>query len=140
MFYHVSRAIEMKWMACVKNASQMGRNRAFSPLRQEEVATWAPWRQRILQVIRRSPLGRHGDRKSPKASGRSPLGGRHGDLPLQMATSLKQGKVATYGRHGDLDVASGDLFSFCWLPLMVAMATSRCKWRPLHHLLMVATC
>ena len=59
-----------------------------------------------------SPLGRHGDRKSPKASGGSPLGGRHGDLPLQMATSHKQGKVATYGRHGDLDVASGDLFTF----------------------------
>ena len=50
------------------------------------------------------PLGRHGDRKSLKASGGSPLGGRHGDLPLQMATSLFKGKVATYGRHGDLDV------------------------------------
>ena len=34
-----------------------------------------------------SPLGRHGDKKSLKASGGSPLGGRHGDLPLQMATS-----------------------------------------------------
>ena len=59
-----------------------------------------------------SPLGRHGDRKSPKASSRSPLGCRHGDLLLQMATSPKQGKVATYGCHGDLDVANGDLFTF----------------------------
>ena len=66
----------------------------------QKVATWAP-------------LGRHGNRKSLKALGGSPLGGRHGDLPLQMATSFKQGKVATYGRHGDLDVASGDPFTLC---------------------------
>ena len=51
-----------------------------------------------------SPLGRHGDRKSQNASGGSPLGGRHGDLPLQVVTSLFKGMVATYGRHGDLDV------------------------------------
>ena len=30
-----------------------------------------------------------------------------------MATSFKHGKVATYGRHGNLDVASGDPFTFC---------------------------
>ena len=61
----------------------------------QKVAIWAP-------------LGRHGDRKSPKESGGSPW-----RPPLQVATSFKQGKVATYGRHGDLDVASGDPFTLC---------------------------
>ena len=65
----------------------------------QKVAIWAP-------------LGRHGDRKSPKASGGSPLGSPWRP-PLQVATSFKQGKVTTYGHHGDLDVASGDPFTLC---------------------------
>ena len=67
-----------------------------------------------------SPLGCHGDRKSLKASGGSPFGGRHGDPPLQMATSLFKGRVATYGRHSDLNVQVATSLHFegrhLWLP------------------------
>ena len=88
----------------------------FWPLRHEEVATWAPWRQRSLQVIRRSPFGRHLVAMATESLQKNQVG-RHLGLPwrppLQVATSFKQGKVATYGRHGDLDVASGDPFTLC---------------------------
>ena len=106
----------MKWRTCVKNVSQMGRNRAFSPLRHEEVATWAPWRQRSLQVIRRSPFRRHLVAMATESLQKNQVGRHLGSPwrpPLQVATSFKQGKVATYGRHGDLDVASGDPFTLC---------------------------
>ena len=75
---------------------------------------------------RRSLHGRHGDRKSPKASGGSPW-----RPPLQVASSFKQGKVATYGRHGDLDAASGDLYTNCtWSPL-ARWRKRWFSWRPL---------
>ena len=90
----------MKWRTCVKNVSQMEKNRAFSPLSHEEVATWAPWRQRSLQVIRRSPFGRH--------------------LVAMATECLQKDQV---GCH----------LGSPWRP-------RGCKWRPLHKMVMVATC
>ena len=53
-------------------------------------ATWSPWQQKASKRIR---IGHHlGSPWRP---------------PLQVATSFKQGKVATYGRHGDLEVQVG---------------------------------
>ena len=89
----------------VQKGSQIGRNRAFSPLRHKVVATWAPWRQRILQVIRRSPFGRH--------------------LVAMATESLQKHQV---GRHLGVAMAT---YLYKWRPLsnkarsplMVAMAT-----------------
>ena len=105
-----------------ENVSQMRRNRAFSPLGHK-----------------RAPLERHGDRRSQKQSGGVATWGRSGDLPCKwrpsalkawsplrvaMATLMVQvatsslSRVATYGRHGDLEVASGDLYTnWSWSPL-----------------------
>ena len=114
----------------MQKSSQMGRNRAFSLLKQKEVATWSPWRQRIIQSFRRSPLGRHGDRKSQKCIrwiailgslkrptlangdlttlGKVAIYGRHSDLLMQVATSSR----IAHGRHllnGEKDGVHGDL-------------------------------
>ena len=134
----------MKWRTCVKNVSQMGRNRAFSPLRHEEVATWAPWRQRSLQVIRRSPFGRHlvamATEGLQKNKDWSPLRGRHGNHPCKWRPPSNKVGLSLMVAMATLMLQVATPSHFIGSPLMVAMATSRCKWRPLHHLLMVATC
>ena len=51
-----------------------------------------------------APLGRHGDRRPPKESGLVATWGRHGDLDAASGDPFTLCRVATYGRHGDLEV------------------------------------
>jgi hypothetical protein len=126
-----------------ENVSQMGRNRAFSPLGHERSLHERHGDRGFSKDIRRSPLGRHlsrhGDRKSPNQPGGVATWGRHGDLPCKwrpsalkawsplrvaMATLMLQVATSSHlqGRHlwspWRPRGASGDLYTNCsWSPL-----------------------
>ena len=133
----------MKVEDLCKNVSQMGRNRAFSPLGHKRSLQERHGDRGFSKGFRRSLLGRHlsamATESHKKQSGVVATWGRHGDLPCKwrpsalkawsplrvaMATLKVQvansslSRVATYGRHGDLEVASGDLYTkWSWSPL-----------------------
>ena len=118
------------------NVSQMGRNRAFSPLGHE-----------------RSLHGRHGDRKSPNEPGGVATWGRHGDLPCKwrpsairawsplrvaMATLMLQVATSSHlqGRHlwspWRPRGTSGNLYTnYSWSPL-AKWRERWFSWRPSH--------
>ena len=108
------------------------------------VATRAPWRQRILQKLKRSLLGRHLSAmatESPKSDQvRSPLGGGHGDLPCKWRPSALSAWSPLRVAMATLmaQVATSSLFQgrHLWWP----WRPRGCKWRPLHKMVMVATC
>jgi len=87
-----------------------------------------------------APLERHGDRKSQKQPGGVATWGRHGDLPCKWRPSALKAwsplRVAMATLM--LQVATSSLFQgrHLWSP----WRPRGCKWRPLHKMVMVATC
>ena len=112
----------MKVEDLCENVSQMGRNRAFSPLGHERSLHGRHGDRGFSKDIRRSPFGRHLVAMATESHQMTQVGS---PLGVAMATSLANGDLVQlmHGNHGNLYVASGDLLTFAGSPLMVAMAT-----------------